>query len=222
MAFDLGGRRAARRLGRALVLGKAGRRSEHPKLRNIRSFEMRNPFDLGTVLQLAGFIALILLLAKLVAAQAGNAGLFLLAAISGIANVDALTLSMARLSGVQVAAVDAATAILVAASVNTASKAAIAAFVGGSRLGSIVGGVSVLAIGALGLTYMLRWIRKGRELMRRSRRSRSIGSWRRRCASTSTGSSTLRPTRTTPRSTTSSRALQASGSIPSRSEPCGP
>jgi uncharacterized membrane protein (DUF4010 family) len=130
--------------------------SEHPKLQKHPQLQIKNPFDLGTVLQLAGFIALILLLAKLVAAQAGNAGLFLLAAISGIADVDALTLSMARLSGVQVAAVDAATAILVAASVNTASKAAIAAFVGGSRLGSIVGGVSVLATAALGLTYMLR------------------------------------------------------------------
>jgi uncharacterized membrane protein (DUF4010 family) len=63
-----------------------------------------------------------------------------------IADVDALTLSMARLSGVQVAAADAATAILVAASVNTASKAMIAAFVGEARLGSTVGVVSVLAI----------------------------------------------------------------------------
>ena len=123
--------------------------AEHPQL------QIKNPFDLGTVLQLAGLIAVILLLAKLVAAQAGNAGLFLLAAISGIADVDALTLSMARLYGVEVAAADAATAILVAASVNTASKAMIAAFVGGTRLGSIVGVVSVLAIAALGITFMM-------------------------------------------------------------------
>ena len=83
------------------------------------------------------------------ATHAGNAGLFLLAAISGIADVDALTLSMARLSGVQVSAAEAAAAILVAASVNTVSKATIASFVGGTRLGSIVGVVSVMAIGAL-------------------------------------------------------------------------
>jgi uncharacterized membrane protein (DUF4010 family) len=117
--------------------------------------QIKNPFDLGTVLQLAGLIAVILLLAKLVAAQVGNAGLFLLAAISGIADVDALTLSMARLSAVQVAPADAATAILVAASVNTVSKAWIAAFVGGKRLGSIVGAVSVAAIAALGITFMI-------------------------------------------------------------------
>jgi uncharacterized membrane protein (DUF4010 family) len=123
--------------------------TEHPQL------QIKNPFDLGTVLQLAALIAAILLLAKLVATQAGNAGLFILAAISGIADVDALTLSMARLSGVQVPAADAATAILVAASVNTVSKATIAGFVGGTRLGSIVGVVSVMAIGALGITFVM-------------------------------------------------------------------
>ena len=123
--------------------------TEHPQL------QIKNPFDLGTVLQLAALIAAILLLAKLVATHAGNAGLFLLAAISGIADVDALTLSMARLSGVQVSAGEAAAAILVAASVNTVSKATIAGFVGGTRLGSIVGVVSVMAIGALGITFVM-------------------------------------------------------------------
>ena len=123
--------------------------TEHPQL------QIKNPFDLGTVLQLAALIAAILLLAKLVATHAGNAGLFLLAAISGIADVDALTLSMARLSGVQVSTAEAATAILVAASVNTVSKATIAGFVGGTRLGSIVGVVSVMAIGALGITFVM-------------------------------------------------------------------
>ena len=123
--------------------------AEHPRL------QIKNPFDLSTVVQLAALIAAILVLAKLVAAQAGNAGLFLLSAISGIADVDALTLSMARLSGLQVAAADAATAILVAASINTASKATIAAFVGGARLGGIVGVVSALAVAALVVTFFM-------------------------------------------------------------------
>jgi uncharacterized membrane protein (DUF4010 family) len=116
---------------------------------------IKNPFDLGTVFQLAGVIAVILLLAKAVASQAGNAGLFLLAGVSAIADVDALTLSMARLAGRQVASGDAATAILIAASMNTASKAAMAAFVGGPRIGTIVGTVSVLAVAALAVTFLL-------------------------------------------------------------------
>ena len=60
---------------------------------------IKNPFDLGTVLQLAGLIAVILLVAKALASQAGSAGLYLLAAVSAIADVDALTLSMARFAG---------------------------------------------------------------------------------------------------------------------------
>ena len=137
-------------LGAAAVLwGRRGGATEHPQL------QIKNPFDLGTVLQLAGLIAVILLLAKAVASQVGNAGLFLLAAVSAIADVDALTLSMARLAGRQVASGDAATAILIAASVNTASKAAIAAFVGGTRIGTIVGSVSVLAIAALAVTFFV-------------------------------------------------------------------
>ena len=53
------------------------------------------------------------------------------------------------------AAADAATAILVAASVNTTSKAMIRRLQGGTRLGSIVGVMSVLAIAALGITFMM-------------------------------------------------------------------
>lgn len=133
----------------AVLWGGSSGSTEHPQL------QIKNPFDLGTVLQLAGLIAVILLVAKGVASYAGNAGLFLLAAVSAIADVDALTISMARLAGLQVAAGDAASAILIAASVNTASKAAIAAVVGGARIGTIVGSASVLAIAALAVAYFV-------------------------------------------------------------------
>jgi uncharacterized membrane protein (DUF4010 family) len=116
---------------------------EQPKL------QIENPFELTTVVSLAALIAVISLIAKLVAGPAGNAGLFLLAAVSGIADVDALTLSMARLAGLQVGAGDAANAILIAAAINTLAKAGMAGFVGGARLGRIVGFTSALAIGAL-------------------------------------------------------------------------
>ena len=134
----------------ALMLRGRGRTAdEQPQL------QIRNPFDLSTVLWLAGLIAIILLAAKGLAGQVGNAGLFLLGAVSGIADVDALTLSMTRLSGHQVAARDAASAILIAASVNTASKAVMAAVVGGERLAQLVGGASILAIAALAGTFYL-------------------------------------------------------------------
>lgn len=117
--------------------------------------KIRNPFDLGTVLKLAGLIAVILLFAKGMAERAGTAGLYLLAAVSGVADVDALTLSMTRFAGNEVTLSAAANAILVAAGVNTLSKAAMAGAVGGSRLGRLVGGVSAATIAALGIVALV-------------------------------------------------------------------
>ena len=119
------------------------------------SLSIKNPFELATVLKLAALIAAIMLVAKVAAWKAGTAGLYLLAAVSGIADVDALTLSMARLAGPQVAVANAATAILVAVSVNTASKAVIAASVGGKAIGTLVAGASALAIAALAAAFMM-------------------------------------------------------------------
>ena len=132
-----------------VLLAGTGKSPEAPKL------EVKSPFELGTVLWLATLIAAIMLIAKLLAGSVGNAGLFVLAAVSGIADVDALTLSMARLAGLQVSVGSAASAILIAAGVNTASKAGIAAFVGGAGLGRIVGAVSLLAIGALAVASLV-------------------------------------------------------------------
>lgn len=119
------------------------------------ALDLRNPFDLGTVLQLAGLIAVIMLVAKGLADQASAAGIYLLAAVSGLADVDALTLSMARFAGAEVGLSEAANAILVAAGVNTVSKAAMAAGVGGARLGMVVGGLSAAALAALVLTRLI-------------------------------------------------------------------
>ena len=118
------------------------------------SLQLRNPFDLGTVLKLAGLIAVIMVAAKVMADQASTAGLYLLAAISGIADVDALTLSMARFAGAQVGLVEAGNAILVGAGVNTLVKAAMAATVGGRRLGVLVGGASVASLAALAVVLV--------------------------------------------------------------------
>jgi uncharacterized membrane protein (DUF4010 family) len=132
-------------LGSAVLLGlRTNTSDERPSL------AIRNPFELGTVLQLAALIAVIVLLAKLAAGKIGNTGVYLLAALSGVVDVDALTLSMTRLAGAQVTIAEAATAILIAASINTVSKATMAAFVGGRAFGLLIGGVSALAIIGMG------------------------------------------------------------------------
>ena len=116
---------------------------------------LSNPFELTTVLKLAGLIAVVMVLAKVLSASAGARGLYLLAAASGVADVDALTLSVSRLAGSQIAIVDATTAILLAVAVNTAAKAAMAAYLGGRRMGATVGAVSAVATLALAAVHIL-------------------------------------------------------------------
>jgi uncharacterized membrane protein (DUF4010 family) len=108
--------------------------------------KLKNPFELSTVLKLAGLIALVMLAGKVVVGYAGTAGVYLLAAASGIADVDAITLSMARLAGGDVSFQEASIAVLLAAVVNTASKVAMATALGGMKLGAIFGAVSAAAV----------------------------------------------------------------------------
>ena len=116
---------------------------------------LRNPFELTAVLKLAGLIAVVMVLTKVLSASAGARGLYLLAAVSGIADVDALTLSVSRLAGNQVAIVDGTTAILLAIAVNTAVKAAMAGYLGGRRMGATVGAASAVAVAALAAVHVL-------------------------------------------------------------------
>ncbi|WP_114395333.1 MgtC/SapB family protein [Oleisolibacter albus] len=125
----------------SLALLARNTRQEQPDL------AISNPLDLATALKLAGFIALVLLAAQAVRDWVGNSGVLLVAAASGIADVDAVTISMARMADGTLAVL-AAQAIATAVAVNTLSKAVIAAWVGGRGIGAYVGGASIAALGA--------------------------------------------------------------------------
>jgi uncharacterized membrane protein (DUF4010 family) len=57
---------------------------------------LENPFDLDTALKFGALLALIVLAARALREWLGYRGLYLLAAISGLADVDAITLSASR------------------------------------------------------------------------------------------------------------------------------
>ncbi|MFV3130586.1 MgtC/SapB family protein [Niveispirillum sp. KHB5.9] len=119
---------------------------------------LSNPLELATALKLAAFIAIVLIGAELLRRFVGDAGLLLGAAVSGIADVDAITIAMARQGGgpVEGAAFHLPTAaILLAVAVNTMSKAVMAGSVGGGRLGLYVGLPSLLAVLAGGAAWWL-------------------------------------------------------------------
>ena len=109
---------------------------------------LANPLDLAAVLKFGALLTAVGVLARLMTRFAGSAGAYALAAISGLADVDAITLSMARLSGASLGAEVAVTAILLAVAVNTVTKAVLAGTTGGAGLGRIMGAAAVAAIAA--------------------------------------------------------------------------
>lgn len=107
-----------------------------------------NPFELGTVLKLGALLTVVTIAAKIMTVSAGAAGAYILAAASGIADVDAVTLSMSRLARGQLAPDIAARAIVIVVTVNTLAKAALGWFAGGAELGRRLVAASLAAISA--------------------------------------------------------------------------
>lgn len=93
-----------------------------------------NPLQLRTALQFGGLLALIMLAAAGAKEWLGDAGIYLLAAVSGINDVDAITLSVANLARNGLNDVVAANAIALAAAVNTVVKGGIAVTLAGPVL----------------------------------------------------------------------------------------
>jgi uncharacterized membrane protein (DUF4010 family) len=108
--------------------------------------ELKNPFELGTVLKFGVVLAIVMLGTKLLTSAVGSAGAYFVAAVSGVVDVDAVTLSMARGAGGDVAT--AALAIFIAVAVNTISKTAMAWWIGGPDMGWRMAAISGLALAA--------------------------------------------------------------------------
>ncbi len=95
--------------------------------------QLNNPFELGAALKLGAFLAAVMLLGEMAQRWAGAAGIYLLAAASGLSDVDAITLSLARMARDGLAEEIAVRGIFLAAAVNTMMKGAmVIAIVGGS------------------------------------------------------------------------------------------
>ena len=97
---------------------------------------LQNPTQLATALMFAVLYALILLAAAWLSDVVGSGGLFGLSFISGMTDVDAITLSSSRLVGKgNIGTGDAATAITLAVTANVLFKMAVSVVVGGRVLG---------------------------------------------------------------------------------------
>jgi uncharacterized membrane protein (DUF4010 family) len=112
---------------------------------------LTNPFELRTVLLFGLMLAVVTLLSTTLTHLFGGGGGIAFAAVAGIGDVDAITLSMTRVAGSSVSAASAAVAILAAVSANSLSKSVLALTAGGRWFGLTYAGVSVAALLAGGL-----------------------------------------------------------------------
>ena len=148
-------------LATATVVGAAGAAWHVRRAGSVQTgtlgprFVPKNPLDLKTAIQFGLVLAVIMLLARVAQARFGEVGLYVLAALSGLTDVDAIVLSfstMAR-SGVAPVAV-AAAGVLVAVLVNTLVKPVMAGVSGGIGLALRTAGTLIVALlaAAAGLT----------------------------------------------------------------------
>lgn len=114
---------------------------------------LRNPFELRVVLEFGALLALIMAAAKLLSGWAGSSGTVVLAGVSGFVDVDAISISLARLAPQGLAPDSAAWAILVAVLANSLAKVVLGIAVGGVKFGKVVarGIAASQAVAALGL-----------------------------------------------------------------------
>ena len=104
----------------------------------------RNPFLLSQVLRFGAMLGAVMLAAGIAQSVWGNSGLLTVAAISGLADVDAITLSVANMGSAATAGV---AAVLLAIGINTVAKAVYAGIAGGLRLGLTLLVLNLLAMG---------------------------------------------------------------------------
>lgn len=107
-----------------------------------------NPFQMSMALKFGAFLVIILFLSKLLKMYFGDMSAYFLAAASGIADVDPITISMSQISKNGLELSVAARAILIAVAVNSSVKSIIAAAIGDRNLGLRVGAVLAIAFAA--------------------------------------------------------------------------
>lgn len=101
-----------------------------------RTVEVRDPFRIIPALKFGAFFAFVLLASKLASMYFGNAGTYAASIMAGLADVDAITLSMATLAKSTIAQNIAVVSITIAAITNTLVKLFIAYILGSKDFGN--------------------------------------------------------------------------------------
>lgn len=101
-----------------------------------KNVALKDPFRILPALTFGAFFAVVLLTSKLASIYFGNAGIYAASVIAGLADVDAISLSMATLAKSTLAPNIAVTAITLAAITNTLVKLSVAYVMGTREFGN--------------------------------------------------------------------------------------
>jgi uncharacterized membrane protein (DUF4010 family) len=115
---------------------------------------LRNPLQLAAALQMALLFQVVMMVVHVAQEVWGQSGLLTSAAVLGLTDVDALTVSMARGVSQVVSPSVAATAIAVGVLANTGMKLGLALFFGSRRFRTIAGGALLLMLLVLGAVLL--------------------------------------------------------------------
>jgi uncharacterized membrane protein (DUF4010 family) len=121
------------------------------------TLEFSNPFDLVSAIKFGLLYAFILLIARAAQLYFGETGVYISSLVSGLADVDAITISLAQLSiEGTVLNVVAAQSIVIATIANTIAKGAIV-IIGGAYLlkRALLPGMLLVLVTAIIVTYLL-------------------------------------------------------------------
>jgi uncharacterized membrane protein (DUF4010 family) len=143
-----------------LIVFLLQRRSSATEATVERSFEVAHPLKLSTAIKFGLAFAVALVVVEFAQAYLGSPGVYLASVLAGSTDVDAITLSVARLAGnAQLGLRVAGIAVIIAALANTLAKGAIAYFSGSQDLRrTVVRAFSVVfAVGVVSTLAML-WL----------------------------------------------------------------
>ncbi|KTG17292.1 MULTISPECIES: DUF4010 domain-containing protein [unclassified Guyparkeria] len=115
----------------------------------------QNPLDLNSALLFGALLTVIMLAGEWLREWLGSAGIYLLAASSGVADVDAINLSLTRMARDSIDIHTAVLGIIIASAVNNIVKTGIAGSIGTRRLGLHVAAPMIVSLAGGLLTAWL-------------------------------------------------------------------
>jgi uncharacterized membrane protein (DUF4010 family) len=114
----------------------------------------RNPLQLGAALQMAALFQIVLMAVNLVEHFWGTSGVYTSAAVLGLTDVDALTLSMTRDVARTASPAIAATAIAIGVLTNTGMKLGLSLVLGSPRFKAVAGGALAILLAVVGAALL--------------------------------------------------------------------